>query len=485
MESQNSFQELKNKSSKGIKWVGIAEIFIRVFQYGTTIILAWLLTPRDFGLIGIAFIFTQLAYVLFDFGFSSALIQRKDISKVHYSTTFVLYLLSAVLYSIIVFSLAPFLAMFFDNQILSSLLRVLTIIFFFYAFNAMPRIQLQRNMQFKKLTSMQMVSVLCYSIVTILSALNGAGVWSFVYGIIAEQFVLTILLNFLSWWKFSFRFDRNAFNDLIKFGSSVLGTRIVGYLNANAPNFIIGKLLGVTALGYYNVAYQLVEFPVQRISKNVLRVMFPVFSKLQEDQEDYVDLYKTVVYYLSLVLMPIFAGLILIAPYVIEILYGEKWIPAVLPLQLLAAAGFFRSLWVTTSLIFLSKGSPQTEFKINIIFSIFLVPLLIYAAGYGLNFVAATVSLTILFFLVIAQKKALELINMSIFTLLRVYLLPAFAVLVFTSLVVLLNYFIFPDLTMSTKLLFTILISASVYVLIIIKFEKDIISKMIGFFRAK
>ena len=128
----NVFKEIQDKSTKGIKWVAVSEVFVRLFQYISTIVLANILDPVDFGIMGISLIFTQLAYVLFDFGFSSALIQKKDVGEVHYSTTFVLNLVSVVVFVILVLISSPYIASFFGYPVLDSMLKVLSIVFLFY-----------------------------------------------------------------------------------------------------------------------------------------------------------------------------------------------------------------------------------------------------------------------------------------------------------------------------------------------------------------
>ncbi len=480
-QKENNFQEIQNKSSKGIKWVGISEIFIRIFQYGTTIVLARILSPDDFGLVGITLVFTQLAHVLFDFGFSSALIQKKEIRPAHFSTTFVTSIISAFIYGSIVFSVAPNIADFFGNPVLSPMLKILSVIFFFYAFAVIPVVRMQKEMRFKRYGLVQTISVFVYGIITITSALAGAGVWSFIYGILAEQFVLMILSNIFAWWKFDFSFSKTAFKELFNFGSNVIGTRFVAFLNRNAPIFIIGKVLGTTALGYYNIAYQLVEFPVQRISKNVLKVMFPAFSKLQDNHQEFRNLYKTTIYHLLLILMPVFVGLILIAPSLIELLYGEKWLPAVLPLQLLCAAGLFRSIWVSTSVVFLSKGEPQIELKINTVFSLVLIPVLIMTSAFGLAEIAASVSIVTWLFLLVAQYKALKLIDLKWLSLFKVYLLPAIGVISFTAIIIVFNQVGLHGYSIISQLIITIITSMFIYILLILKFDRDIVRKLLKF----
>ena len=385
----------------------------RIIQYGVTLLLAHLLAAADFGIWAVLLLFTQLAYVLFDFGFSSALIQHKAVEARHYNTTFLIYLFSALVYTALVWLLALPLARFFKHPELAGILQKLTVIFIMYAFNAVPRIRLQREMRFKRFSLIQISGAFSGSVVMLVSAFWGQGYRSFMYGIIAEQIILTVLFNSLAWTPVRPVFDRNAFHELWSYGVSVLGTRIVGYLNNNIPGILIGKLLGLEALGYYNIAYQIVEFPVQKISKNVLRVMFPAFSRLQENLKNYRQLYRQIVFYLSTALTPLFAGVAITAPYLVPVLYGEKWHPVIIPLQLMALAGFSRSVWTTISVIFLSLGRPQTEMRLNAALAVFLAPAIYMAAGLGLNAVVFSVSVLLLIFVLIGQVMAFKLIHIS------------------------------------------------------------------------
>ncbi len=484
MEEFNQYQDIKYKSSKGIKWLGIAELFIRLFQFSATIILARLLMPQDFGVISIALIFTQLAYVLFDFGFSSALIQKKDITEKHYSTIFFVYITSAFVFTLIVFIGSPLAAAYFKQEILQGILNTLTLIFFFYALSAIPQIRLMKEMRFKHLGLSQIVSVFTYGVVTIFFAWQGAGVWSFVYGIIAEQFVLTILLYVITSWLPGLHFQWTALRDLAGFGGNVLGTRIVGYINSNSPNFIIGRVLGAVQLGFYSIAYQLIEFPVQRISKNILKVMFPAFSKLQDDPENYKALYKQTVYHLALLIFPVYAGMVLIAPQFIKLLYGEKWIAAIIPLQILTAAGIMRSLWSTTSLVFLSKGKPQVEFKINLTYCLFLIPAIYAGTYFGIVAVVTVIAVIMTLFLIIAEIKALKIIEISCREMIPVFIVPLTGVGAFVIIDIILKYFLLPNLSDIYQLILTVTVSVLIYFAVVIKFDRAIIKKLIKFIRA-
>ncbi len=404
---------IARRSAHGIKWVGLAEIITRLLQYGGTLILARLLGAKAIGIYALFLMFSQLAYVLFDFGFSSALIQRKNIRPLHYSTTFVIYLVSALVYILLMWLGAGPLAVYVEHPQLTEAFRQLSVIFLFYALNALPRIRLQREMRFKRFSFIQICGTLVNMGVTLAFAFNGYDYRSFVFGIIAEQAVLTLLFNVLAFTPVSLRVEGQAFKELWTYGVRVLGTRVVAYLNANIPGFLVGKLIGLDALGFYNIAYQLVDFPVQRISKNVLRVMFPAFSKLQDDLAAYKTLYYQVVYYLGLLLTPIFAGLALTAPWLIPLFYGADWQPAVIPLQFLALVGFSRSVWTTISVIFLSRGKPEKELHLNMALAAALIPFVTWSAQWGLNAVALTVALLLFMFVLIGQVTAFRLVDIS------------------------------------------------------------------------
>jgi PST family polysaccharide transporter len=475
---QDSFAELQQKSSRGIKWQGVAELPIRLFQFATTIILARLLVPDDFGIINMAMIFTQLAYVVFDFGFSSALIQKRDITELHFRTTFAFTLFTAVLFYFIMWFASPLIADYFKRDILESVLKALALIFFLYAFQAIPQIILIRELRFKLYSSLQLLSALAASLTTIVLAWMGYGVWSFVWGSLTEQFILTVLVLCFSGWRPGFDFDRMLLRELASFGSHVLGTRFSAYFTANTPNFVIGRVLGTVQLGYYSVAYQLVEFPVQRISKNVLRVMFPALSRVQDEPDNYKSLYLQTVYHLSLVIIPVFAGLALIAPQFVDVFYGEKWLPVILPLQILTAIGLMRSMWTLCSAVFLSKGRPGIEFGINIIHILILAPAVFFASHFNLFMVTLFAAAVLLLAWISAQYFVLRLSGITIDQWLRTLLNPVIGVAAFVTVNLILAQFMQSYFNLLAQLIIKIMLSGVVYTAVIYWLDRKIFTRI-------
>lgn len=481
MISKQELSTLRRESSKGIKWQTASEIFIRIFQFLTTIVLARLLMPEHFGLIAIALIFSQLAFVIFDFGFSAALIQKKELQAIHYSTTFVVYLILAVFFMALVVLIAPLAANYFRQPILADMLRLLSVIFIFYALSAIPSIKLTRSMWFKRFSGLQFIAALSYGFTAIILAWLGWGVWSFVYGLLMERFILMLLLFLFAPRNPGLRFNGAVFKELMGFGGNVMASRFASYVNNNTPSFMIGKVLGAVQLGFFSLAYQLVEFPVQRIAKNILRVLFPAFSKLQDDLPQFRELFAQTVYYLSLFTFPVFGGLLLIAPQLIHLFYGSKWDEAILPLQILTAVGLFRSLWVMNSVIFLSRGKPKIEFQINLFYALFLIPGIYLAARNNLQTVAAMLAVGMLLILVIGQIRAFRLIELNYAVFFKAVGKPALGTVSFLGI----NYFLyFLGLKYSSDVLqlsVYFLSSVIIYGLIILYLDRTIINRIKSF----
>lgn len=484
MPKEKKIQHLQEQSVRGLKWVGIAEILIRIIQFGTTIVLARLLIPQDFGIISIALIFSQLVFVLFDLGFSSALVQRKELSSLHLSSTFGILFLLASIFSILIFFLSPIVANYFKQEILTNILRVLSLLFFIYSVSSIPKVLLMRELQFKKLAVLESQTILVYSIVTVFFAWNGYGPWCFVYGSLAEQSVFAILLFYSVKWRPSLDFSFQAIKDLFGFGWTVMGTRLISFLNTNLPYVIIGRILGATPLGYYSLSYQLVDFPVQRISKNVLKVMFPALSKIQDEEKQYRELYNQILYHLALITFPIFAGILLFAPEFIKVFYGDKWIPVIRPLQWLTIAGISRSLWTTTSVVFLSKGRPKTEFKINLIYFLVLLPLLLFSTDYGIEGVTICISSLLFFFYCIAFFMTSRIIPLSFREILQSFKIPFVALIAFILTGVLGRLFIAQQLSQIVFLLAILISCLVVYAIVLLRYDAGIIKRIFRFINA-
>ncbi len=476
-------QDIQKQAAIGVKWQGIVEIATRILQLTTTIVLARLLLTAEFGLINIAMIFVQLAFVLFDFGLSSALIQKKEIDSRVWPAAATFYLILGLLFFLLMQVLARPLAGWLNQPDFVTALRLLSFIFIIYAFSALPQVQLIRAMRFTELAGLQIIATIFYAVLTILLAFFGWGIYSFLTGLLAEQVVLTLLVTRRSAVPFSFTRQLGALKTFFGYGGSIQGSRLTGYFNLNLPNILIGKYLGATALGYYALAYQVIEFPVQRISKNILKVMFPALSKLQENKDEYLHLYRNTLYYILLLVTPLFAGLMITAPDLVLLIYGSKWLPAVLILQMLTGIGLLRSLWTMCSVVFLSKARPHWEFILNIIYGLALGLVLYLFVRQGVEKLVPYMIMVFAVIWIAGQVLALRLSGLSFLDWIKTIRIPMGATAAFMAVHYLLLFRQgYPD-TPLFRLLQMILQSMLIYAGVVYLADRSIFSRLIRFLK--
>jgi len=384
--------EIRNKSIKGIKWVGLAEVMIRLGQVISTIILAKLLGPNTFGIFGICLILYRLAHAIADFGFGAAIIQKKDIEKRQIDTIFSLCLIFSTILCLTAYFLADYVQHFFSFKDLTEPIKILSFIFVIVASSIILRSLFIRNLNFDKLTIIEVLSFFLSSIIAIFLAYKGFGIWSLIIGLYIENILLTILLFIYANWIPHLRISFTCLKEILPFAFNVILARLAYFFNSNIGNFLVGKFLGQHYLGIYLVAYSLIDMPVQRISKNVTKVTFSTLSKFQDDLMEFKKTYKAINYYLSLIIFPLFIGLFIVAPEFIRTFYGHQWEEMIVPLRILCFAGIFRSLLVISSTTLFAINKPEVEVKIAFFQGFLLCTLIILFLHSGIIGVSLAVT---------------------------------------------------------------------------------------------
>jgi len=373
-------EDLTKSTIHGVKWSGISLLSNQVFQFVITAILARLLFPKDFGLVGMAAIFSGLVGTVNDLGLSSAIIQRKELDNSHLSTSFWASLVMGIIIFGIAFVVAPFAANFFEKEIVAPIIIVSSIGFIIGPFGVVHRSLLSKELKFKKIAIIEISATIISGITAISMAFLGFGVWSLVFNGLAANMTKVILLWILCQWHPSIQFSKERFKELFSFGANVTGHRIANYIGANIDYFFIGKFLGDSALGLYTLGYSLATYPQRRLSSIVTKVAFPAFSKIQDDNERIRRNYLKSITYISLVVFPLLISMIILAPYFIKVIYGNKWIPMIIPLQILCVAGFNYAIGTTTGSIFFSKNRPDIAFKMTLGLRVGLLGTLVFIA---------------------------------------------------------------------------------------------------------
>lgn len=376
---------LQQRAVRSGVWVGLSSVVGAGLSFLRSIILARLLAPEVFGLMAISSMVIRGIEIFTETGFGAALIHRQQRFEDARDTAFSLWVLRGLGLAIIAFLLAPWVAAFYNEAVLESVVSVVGICFFVMGFNNINTIALQKELNFKRLIYLEQLGAVLNAVMTITLAYVLRDVWALVYAQLGASVISVGLSYLLVPGRPRFRFDSAIANELFAYGKFMTGLAIVVFVANQMDNALIGKLLGMEALGYYSVAYTLANVPSTDLSKVIARVFFPLFSKLQSDPEQLRREYARGVGLVVALVVPITAVIVVLANEIIVVLYGTKWMSAVVPLQILAIFGCLHALWMLNGYLCNAIGKPHVDFYMNSV-RLAMVLLLLYplTAAYGL-----------------------------------------------------------------------------------------------------
>jgi PST family polysaccharide transporter len=376
--------DLKSKTIAGLSWSFMGQIIKQVFQFVINVALAHLLVPADFGLVAMAAVFINFAFVFADMGFSSALIQRKEVTETHWSSAFWLNLFFGLILTALFCLCAPLIAKFYDHPELSPVIFFLSFNFFLSSFAIIQQSMMTKNMEFYALMIRDIVAVFLAGAVAIFLALKGWGVWS----IVVQMLVATVINNIFLWgsssWRPKFVFSIPALKDFFVFSTNLTAFQIINYFARNLDQLLIGKFLGSEVLGYYSLAYKLMMLPLQNISWVLSKVMFPALSRVQEDFERLQRVYVQMLRSISILTFPLMTLLFVLAPQLIRVIYGDKWSAVADLVRVLCFCGMFQSLGTISGLIYQSVGKTDVQLKMGLLNTVIIFITLIICIQYGL-----------------------------------------------------------------------------------------------------
>lgn len=397
----------------------------QVFSFGVTVVLVRLLEPSDFGVVALSSVVVGFIVLFGDLAIGSAIIQRDDIDEAYLSTSFWAGIITGCVLCLLMVSFAPFVAIFYDTPILKQILWVSSLGFILGPITSVQMTMFKKRMEFNKLAFIEILRASISGITAVSLAFFGWGIWSLVLGAIAEKIILMPLVWVMGRWKPKFEFDVQRFKTLFGFSTYLLMFNFFNYFARNADNLIIGKLLGVTALGYYSLAYNLMLKPLQYISRAVGNVLFPAFSSIKNDKSRVRRAYTKVIRSISTITFPMMVGLLMVSREFILTIYGEKWSPAIILLQILSLVGAIQSIGTTVANIFLSQGRSDMMFKWGV-FASAIVTSAFFIGAYGWGLIGVAVSYLICAgcLWLLSHEYANRLINLDMSTFLKA-LLPA------------------------------------------------------------
>lgn len=383
--------QLKTQAISGVKWNTAAMVVLTGLQFVTMAVLARLLTPSDFGLMGIVMIVIGFAQAFVDMGLSNAIIQRQQVEETHLSSFFWINIFLGSGLFICILAITPLVVLYFKQPSISTYLVLMALSFLIAPVGQIFRTLLRKELKFKTLSQIEIAESLVYSLSAIGLAVMKLGVLSLIFGqLISHLFAVIVLFwSFRTTWRPRFYFDFNAIRSYLRFGLFQTGERAVNYLSANVDYIIIGRFLGAEALGFYTLAYQIIIFPLTKINPIITKVAFPVFSKIQHDHAHLRQGYCNVLHFITLLSFPMLAGMGAVAPEFINSVYGPQWEPAILPLQLLCLVGIFKSLGNPVGSILLAKGRADIGFYWNVFVVIMVSIAVLVGSHWGIIGVAA------------------------------------------------------------------------------------------------
>lgn len=343
----------------GLGWMYLSAALQGVAKLVVIAILARLLTPRDFGLLGIALIFTSLAERLGQVGVGPALIQRETIDGDDVVTGAVLSALSGVFLAIVLWVVAPWIAEFFREPLVSPIVRVLSLGFVIDGFSVTSDSLLQRSLGFKTMMLVENVSyIVGIGCIGALLASIGLGVWALVVAHISMRTIRAALLyHFAPRIAAGGRFNGERVRSLLILGGGFSAGRILNFASLQGDNFVVGRILGIDALGLYSRAYQLMALPAVYVAQVLERVLFPVLAKKQNDLPKVREAFLTVLELLALVSLPLGVFFLFAAQSIVEVVFGARWLEIAPILALLSFGVFFRTAYKCSDTVVRSLGA--------------------------------------------------------------------------------------------------------------------------------
>lgn len=349
--------------TRNIFWVLFSNIFGKFFSLISGIIIARILFPKDFGIISMAATFSGLIAVFSRLGLEAFILSRPEISKVGINSVNILNMIVGMAICIIMIIGGPVAASFYKTPEIKYILIFSGLSFFISSLSAIPRALLVKEMKQNVISKISVLLSIMSSTLTIIFALNGFHYLSFVYPTFITAIITTIVFIYITNWKFSFAFDKETIRHTFKYSKSFLSQFVLSYFVYNADYIFIGSLLGPILLGYYFFGYEKALIVSITAHSVVCSVFFPLLSKHQTDNIELKKVFFSLLKKQVFILYPITFLLIVLAPEIIQTVFGSKWNNSILTFQLILGYTFFQTLALSNHVLFDATGKPKQNLK--------------------------------------------------------------------------------------------------------------------------
>lgn len=378
-----SEESLRKKTLNGLIWNGIENFGGYGIQFVFGIILARLLTPSEYGIIGMVTVFIAVSNVFINGGFGNALIWKQDKTDTDCSTVFYFNLIISIVFYILIFFAAPYISSFYEMPILSPVLRVMGLNLIFSAFSIVQNALLSSKIDFKTTSKVTLSTNLLSGCVGVVMAFKGYGVWALVFQTLSAGFLRSLFLWILAKWRPIFVFSFASFRTLFAYGSNLLVGGIIDSIYTNLYPILIGKLFSADSLGLYTRANSYASLPSATLSRVIERVAFPVLSKIQNDDDRLLQAYRKLLRMMAFVVFPFCMLLFGVAEPLVKWMITEKWIGCVPMLQLLCFAMMWYPIHSINLILIQVKGRTDLNLRLEIIKKIIGVVIICISFRWG------------------------------------------------------------------------------------------------------
>lgn len=376
-------KSLKEKTASGFIWSATDRFGQQIIGMVVRIIIARILFPSDFGLIGILLIFNIFANLIQDSGFSIALIRKKEPTIVEYSTIFYFNIFISILVYLILYISAPFISIFFEQPLMVSLSRVLFLSFIFNALGIIQNVMIVKALDFKKNTIISIIAGSLSGIIAVGMVYTGFGVWSLVVQVVLSSLFRTILLWIYGHFRPVLRFENSVLKNFFPFSSKMFLTGIMTQTSSIVYTSVIGKSFDVSQVGFYTEATKYQSIAMDTMSGVINNVALPVLSSIKETEERLIRVFRKLMRVSAFISFPVMVALGVIAHPLIILLLTEKWQSAVPILQILCISGMFYTLTTTNIALLKTKGKSGMILKTELIRNILLVAIIFFTLPHG------------------------------------------------------------------------------------------------------
>ncbi|WP_218081563.1 lipopolysaccharide biosynthesis protein [Anthocerotibacter panamensis] len=392
-------QTLRSQTVAGVRWAGSFQALQQTLNLGASMVMARLLLPEDYGLVAMVSVFTGIVFFVLDLGLGVALVQSRHLTQRQISSTFWLNTGLGLGLTVLGLGLSWPLALLYHTPQVQVVAMVMSCNFFLSALGATQRTLLTRQMRFRTLEFCSLVGEVTAIAVAIALAMAGAGLWSLVARMGVSIGLRTILPWGASAWRPSWEFSWAEVRVFFGFGRDVLFGRMLGHIARNSDNFLIGRFINATQLGYYTLAYNLMSLPLQRFVYMLSEVLFPALSRLQEDPARLCAVWFRGSRLIMAVTTPLLVGLMVLAPPLVQVVYGERWLPAVPVLRILACCGAIQVFDALNAPVLMALNRTRLMMKLTLVNTVaavcsFLVGLPVGILGVAACFTGVTLITT-------------------------------------------------------------------------------------------